>query len=174
MHAHVPYQLVCGRLHAVPCIGQRIRTHWVIPSTRTTVPWKCTPQCRYKVFLLCRICCYILHGSRKEEYQQKYRLNIYIYIYIYYVIIKLWLSDARNYCTEHCIVVPLLVTVTRYKIRYMDLMCECVLMCVCVCVLFVFLLLVLLMGEVGNPFFNKRNRVWITEQNCDPCDKVSQ
>ena len=36
LHAHPPYQVVCGHLHAVLCMGQWMRTHWVIPATRTS------------------------------------------------------------------------------------------------------------------------------------------
>ena len=110
MNAHLPYQFLCGHLHAVPYMCQKIRMHWIIPATRTNLPWMCTPQSRNKVFLLSGLCCCILHESRKEEYQLKYSLNIC------YMIIKSWLSVARIFCTGNCMDVLLLATVTTYKI----------------------------------------------------------
>jgi hypothetical protein len=56
----------------------------------------------------------------------------------------------------------LLATVTTYEITCMDLVC-------------VFVPWGAMGGGVGgNLFFNKRNRIWITEWNCDPRDRESE
>jgi uncharacterized membrane protein len=155
MNAHLPYQFLCGHLHAVLCMGQKIQMHWIIPATRTNLPWMCKPHGRYKVFLLSGLCCCILHESRKEEYQLKYCLNIC------YLIIKSWLSVARIFCTGHCMDVLLLVTVTTYKMRCMDL----------VDVIFFF---VCALEGFGNPWCNRRIRMWITEQNYETWNGESE
>ena len=104
----------CSAVH-----GSEDTNTLVIPATRTTVPWMCTPHCKYKVFMLCRICCYILHESRKGEYQKSKAL---IYMLSDNKIMIQWWA---YFCTDHCMEVLLLAPVTIYEIWRMDLVFLC-------------------------------------------------
>ena len=73
----------------------------------------------------------------------------------------------RIFSTDQCTTVLPLVTVTMYEIWGMDL--ERVGVCVCVCGFYFGAL-----EGFGNPFFNKRHRVLITDAKCNPWDIESE
>ena len=152
LHAHLPYQIVCGDLHAVLCMGQRTRTPWLyMPQGQLYL------ECVHHIADTKFSCCaeYVAISYMKVAKKNINKSKAWIYMLFDNKIVIGW----RVYFL--------------YRALYGRSSAgdgECVWnqvhgSRVCVC-----FLLVPWKG-FGNPFFNKRNRVWITERNCYPWDR---